>query len=64
MVLLSDSSSESKSVATGVPRASSSIFTTEIECFLIDRLFFSLAGVTELSEPPLDFGIRRLFSCG
>ena len=61
-VLLSDSSSESRSVATGVPRASSSIFTTEMECFLVDLLLFSLMAVTELSEPPLDLGVERSFS--
>jgi hypothetical protein len=53
IVLLSDSLSESKSVATGVPRASSSALTTEIECFLVDLLLLSFADDPESSETPL-----------
>lgn len=34
--LLSDSVSDSRSVAKGVPSASSRALTTEIECFLVD----------------------------
>jgi hypothetical protein len=62
MVLLSDSLSESKSDATGVPRASSSAFTTEIECFRIDFLFFSLVEVP-VSPVPFAPGFKLFFSC-
>jgi hypothetical protein len=61
IVLLSDSVSESKSVATGVPRASSSAFTTEMECFLIDLLLLTIAGAPGSSETPANFELS--FSC-
>jgi len=63
MVLLSDSLSESRSVATGVPRASSSALTTEIECFLIDFLLFSCAGASESLKPPFNPTCEEFFSC-
>jgi len=62
IVLLSDSLSESKSVARGVPSASSSALTTEIECFLIDRLLFSIEEVSELLEPPFKSTLEESLS--
>lgn len=63
MVLLSDSLSESRSVARGVPSASSSALTTEIECFLIDRLLFSIEDVSESLELPFKSTLEESLSC-
>lgn len=41
----------------GVPRASSRAFTTEMECFLVDRLLLSIEEAPESSEPPLDIDL-------
>lgn len=62
-VFLSESlpESESKSSPRSVPSASSSAFTTEIECFRLDLLLFGCDTIPNPSEPPFAIGFVSSF---